>query len=257
MMLNSAPSVLKRSFLNILTVIPSRLASSRLPQKALADINGLPMIVHVWQRGIEADLGPVVVACGNLEIADAVRSAGGTAVLTDPALNSGSDRVYAAVQMIDPESKFDVIINLQGDMPTAEPAMLRTLIEPLKHPAGEMATLASVITQADELESDAVVKAAIAFPYEGAAVGRALYFSRAVLPWGKGDNYHHIGLYAYKRSALARFSQWPAGILERRERLEQLRALEQGMRIDVSIVQANPLGVDRLEDLNMARELLL
>ncbi len=242
--------------MNILTIIPSRLASTRLPGKALAEINGIPMIVHVWRRGMEANLGPVVVACDDWQIADAVQRAGGKAVMTDPALASGSDRAFAALQMVDPAGEYDLVVNLQGDMPTADPAMLATLIAPLDLPGAEIATLASVVTTAAELAAPSVVKAAVSLS-PGDKTGRALFFSRNLIPWGDGAHYHHIGLYAYKRSALMKFSHLPQGALEQREQLEQLRALEHGMRIDISIVDVNPLGVDTLDDLNLARKILL
>ncbi|WP_413732651.1 3-deoxy-manno-octulosonate cytidylyltransferase [Sodalis sp. RH20] len=242
--------------MNIVTIIPSRLASTRLPNKALADINGLPMIVHVWRRGIEADLGPVIVACGDKAIAGAIRDVGGEAVMTDPRLNSGSDRVFAALEAVDPAGKYEVIVNLQGDMPTANPAMLTTLVAPLRLPGAEVATLASVIAAPNERLSDSVVKVAVSMP-PGSKAGRAIYFSRNTIPWGGGEHYHHIGLYAYRRDALTRFSQLPPSPLEQREKLEQLRALEHGMRIDISIVDVNPLGVDTLDDLNIARSLLV
>lgn len=241
--------------MDIITIIPSRLASSRLPNKALADINGVPMIVHVWRRGMEANLGPVIVACGDEQIADVIHSAGGEAVMTDPQLISGSDRVFAALGAVDPAGRYDVIVNLQGDMPTATPAILTTLVEPLRKPHAEIATLASVITAADERLSTSVVKASISFQ-AGGKTGRAVYFSRNTVPWGSGEHYHHIGLYAYKRAALQKFSRLPPGPLEQREKLEQLRALENGMRIDISVVDINPLGVDTLDDLREARRLL-
>lgn len=242
--------------MDIVTIIPSRLASSRLPNKALADINGVPMIVQVWRRGMEANLGPVFVACGDKAIADAIRAVGGEAVMTDPRLNSGSDRVFAALDAVDPGGKYEVIINLQGDMPTADPAMLATLVKPLRHPGAEVATLGSVIASPAERLTESVVKVAVSMP-PGCKTGRAVYFSRNTIPWGGGEHYHHIGLYAYKRGALTRFSQLPPGPLEQREKLEQLRALEHGMRIDISIIDVNPLGVDTLDDLDKARRLLL
>ncbi|NDL63395.1 3-deoxy-manno-octulosonate cytidylyltransferase [Acerihabitans arboris] len=241
--------------MDVITIIPSRLASSRLPNKALADIHGVPMIVHVWRRGMEANLGPVIVACGDEQIADAVRGAGGEAVITDPRLISGSDRVFAALKSIDPGGKYEVIVNLQGDMPTADPAMLTALVAPLCDPDTEIATLASLIATPAERLSDSVVKAAISLQ-AGGKTGRAVYFSRNTIPWGCGGHYHHIGLYAYKRDALIKFAQLPPGPLEQREKLEQLRALENGMRIDISIVDVNPLGVDTQDDLDTARRLL-
>ncbi len=250
-----------------IVLIPARLASTRLPDKPLADIHGLPMIVHVWQRAVAAQLGPVVVACAEPAIADAVTAAGGRAVLTRPDHGSGSDRIFEALEALDPEGRHDAVINLQGDLPTIAPEVLRAVLAPLAEPAVDIATLVAEIADPGERVDPSVVKAALAFPEpatgaggEAPPIARALYFSRTPIPWDDGDPkrplYHHIGLYAYRRAALERFVALPASGLERRERLEQLRALEAGMRIDAALVDTVPLGVDTPADLARARELL-
>jgi 3-deoxy-manno-octulosonate cytidylyltransferase (CMP-KDO synthetase) len=240
---------------NPVVVIPARLAATRLPDKPLADIHGEPMIVHVWRRAMEAEIGPVIVAAAEQVLADAVRAAGGTAVLTDPDLPSGSDRIYRALEEADPEGRHDAVINLQGDLPTIDPASVRASLAPLADGAVDIATLAAVITRDEERDNPNVVKAVVGLA-AGQTIGRALYFTRTTAPWGDGPLYHHIGLYAYRRAALARFVTLPPGVLERREKLEQLRALEAGMRIDVALVDTVPLGVDTPADLDRARELL-
>jgi 3-deoxy-manno-octulosonate cytidylyltransferase (CMP-KDO synthetase) len=240
---------------NPIVLIPARMAASRLPGKPLADIGGRPMIAHVLDRARAAGIGPVAVACGEHEIAAAVEAAGGRAVLTDPALPSGSDRVHAALALIDPEGAHDVVVNLQGDLPTLPPALLRAVLVPLADPAADLATLVAPIASAEEAAAEQVVKAACAFP-EGAPVAPALYFSRVAIPWGEGPRWHHIGIYAWRRAALARFVALPPSPLERREKLEQLRALEAGMRILCARVKAAPFGVDTPEDLARARRVL-
>jgi 3-deoxy-manno-octulosonate cytidylyltransferase (CMP-KDO synthetase) len=241
-----------------IVLIPARLRSARLPGKPLADIHGEPMVVHCWRRGVAADVGPVYVACAETEIARAVEAAGGNAIVTDPGHPSGSDRVYEALQGIDPDgpdSTYDAVIVLQGDLPTIEPAAVRAAFEPLRDPDVAIATLVAVIRDETERRDPSVVKAVMSFA-EGATIGRALYFSRAIVPSGEGRHFHHIGLYAYRREALERFVKLPQAPLERRERLEQLRALEAGMRIDAALVDTVPLGVDTRADLALAREIL-
>ncbi|MDP6786317.1 MAG: 3-deoxy-manno-octulosonate cytidylyltransferase [Rhodospirillales bacterium] len=240
---------------NPVIVIPARMASTRLPGKPLADIHGEAMIVHVWRRARDADLGPVVVACAEAEIAAAVEAAGGRAVMTRPDHPSGSDRVHEALGVIDAAHRHDAVINVQGDLPTIEPAAIRAVLAPLDEPAVDIATLVAAIVDPDEAGDEDVVKAAVSFG-KGAAVGRALYFSRRAVPAGAGPLYRHIGLYAYRRPALERFVALPPGLLERRERLEQLRALEDGMRIDAALVDTVPLGVDTPADLERARRML-
>jgi 3-deoxy-manno-octulosonate cytidylyltransferase (CMP-KDO synthetase) len=238
--------------LNPIIIIPSRMASTRLPGKPLADIHGRPMIVHVLDRAREADIGPVAVACAEEEIAVAIRAAGGTAVLTDPSLPSGSDRVHAALASLDPQGHHDVVVNLQGDLPTIPPTQLRAVVAPLSDPAVDIATLVAPIETEAEAALPSVVKAACDFP-RGRAVSPALYFSRMPIPWGEGPRWHHIGIYAYRRAALARYVSLPESPLERREKLEQLRALEAGMRIACARVDHAPFGVDTPADLERAR----
>ena len=244
---------------NPIVVIPARLASTRLPEKPLADIHGEPMIVHVWRRACEAGIGPVAVACAEPEIAAAVEAAGGTAVATRPEHPSGSDRIFEAVERLDPGGRHDAVLNLQGDLPTIDPVAIRAALAPLAEPAVDIATLAVRISDPAERSNPNVVKVAASFA-EGWDRARALYFSRCPVPWDGGDAaqalYHHIGIYAYRRAALARFVALPPSPLELRERLEQLRALEAGMRIDVACVDSLPLGVDTPADLARARELL-
>jgi len=245
--------------LHPLVGVPARMASTRLPDKPLAEIAGLPMIVHVWRRAMEAGVGPVVVAAAEPEIAKAVEAAGGQAVLTRRDHPSGSDRVHEAVEAIDPEARHDVIVNVQGDLPNLDPALIRAATELLADPAVDIGTLVAEITDAEERRNPNVVKVAVAFPV-GRRQARALYFSRSPVPWpGEDDSgalYHHIGLYAYRRAALERFVTLPHGALEARERLEQLRALEAGMRIDAALVDTVPLGVDTPADLARARQIL-
>jgi 3-deoxy-manno-octulosonate cytidylyltransferase (CMP-KDO synthetase) len=244
---------------NPIVMIPARLASTRLPDKPLADIHGQPMIVHVWRRAMEADVGPVVVACAEAAIAEAVTAAGGRAVLTDPAHASGSDRIFEALQAVDPEGRHDAVVNLQGDLPTLDPALVRAVLRPLAAGPTDIATLVVEIREAEERHNPNVVKAAVGFA-GGSDIARALYFSRCPVPWDGGNAaqplYHHIGIYAYRRAALERFVALPPSPLEQREKLEQLRALEAGLRIDVARVDTLPLGVDTPADLARARALL-
>jgi 3-deoxy-manno-octulosonate cytidylyltransferase (CMP-KDO synthetase) len=240
---------------NPLLVIPARLGSTRLPDKPLADIHGEPMIVHVWRRAMEAAIGPVLVACAEEAIVAAVTKAGGRAVLTRADHPSGSDRIHEAVARLDPEGDFDAVINVQGDLPTIDPEAIRAALAALADPEVDIATLAATIVDPADGENPNIVKAVTAIDPD-TGIGRALYFSRATVPTGEGPLYHHIGLYAYRRAALDRFVKLPPGRLERRERLEQLRALENGMRIAVALVDDVPLGVDTAEDLERARLLL-
>jgi len=241
--------------MNPVVIIPARMASTRLPGKPLALIAGEPMIVHVFKRAREADVGPVVVACAEQEIADAVTNAGGLAVLTCPDHPSGSDRIWEALQSYDPDARHDVIINVQGDLPTIEALAIKASLGPLSDETVDISTLVAEITEPSERDNPNVVKAVAAFVGD-ARTGRALYFSRATVPTGDGPLYHHIGLYAYRRAALERFVTLPPGVLELRERLEQLRALENGMRIDAALVDTVPFGVDTPADLERAGQLL-
>ena len=240
---------------NPIVLIPARMASRRLPGKPLADIAGKPMIAHVLERAVAAAIGPVVVACGEPEIANAVERAGARAVLTRPDHASGSDRIYEALQAIDPHARHDAVVNLQGDLPTIDPALPARALALLADPAIDVGTLAAEITDPAERADPNVVKAVVSCQ-PGGAQGRALYFTRAIAPAGEGPLWHHIGLYAYRREALARFVALPPSPLERRERLEQLRVLEDGMRIEVAFVDTVPLGVDTPAHLERARALI-
>ena len=235
-------------------VIPARMAAQRLPGKPMADIHGEPMITHVWRRAMEAGIGPVIVATDEPAIVAAIEKAGGIAIMTRADHPSGSDRIFEAVEKFDPTGKHDIVVNVQGDLPTIDPAIIADSMLPLADPAVDIATLACVITREEEKTAMQVVKA-IGSPISARHL-RALYFTRATAPWGEGDLLHHIGLYAYRRKALARFVSLPPSPLEKREKLEQLRALEAGMRIDIIKVDTVPLGVDTPEDLQRARDML-
>ena len=236
-----------------LVLIPARMASTRLPGKPLADIHGLPMIVHVLRRAQEAKIGEAVVATDSEAIATAVEKAGGRAIMTRADHVSGSDRIHEALQALDPERRIGIVVNLQGDLPTIDPAEIRAALGPLKDDAVDISTLAAAIHAPDELTNPNVVKA----HGRPVAPGRmqAITFTRADAK-GAGPHYHHIGLYAYRREALERFVRLPPSPLELRERLEQLRALDAGMRIDIAVVDTVPLGVDTPADLEKARAML-
>lgn len=239
--------------MNPIVMIPARLASTRLPKKPLADIGGAAMIVQVMRRAEEADLGPVVVAAGDPEIVEVVQAAGGRAIMTDPDLPSGSDRIWAALEEVDPEGAYDTVINLQGDLPTIPAAVLRAILEPLSDLTVDISTLVAEIRDEEEKTNPNVVKAVLAMK-PGARVGRALYFTRATAPSGEGPLYHHIGIYGYRRGALERFVSLSASPLEKREKLEQLRALENDMIVGAGVVDEVPAGVDTKGDLEKARE---
>jgi 3-deoxy-manno-octulosonate cytidylyltransferase (CMP-KDO synthetase) len=291
--------------LSVLIVIPARMKATRLPNKPLALVGGEPMIVQVWRRAVEAKLGEVIVACDGEEIASVIRAAGGVAVITDPDHPSGSDRIAEAMRLISASrlmgesppnpppagsrtalrglenlsGEYEIIVNLQGDVPTLEPRLLRELLEPLTNPKVDIATLAAEIVREEEHENPNIVKVVMAMVSHGGQpphplrvrggsgwnptqdqptasnTGRALYFTRAAAPYGDGPRYHHIGVYAYRRAALEKFVSLPPSPLEMREKLEQLRALEAGMRIDVRVVDTVPLGVDTPEDLARANEI--
>jgi 3-deoxy-manno-octulosonate cytidylyltransferase (CMP-KDO synthetase) len=238
-----------------LIVIPARMQASRLPGKPLADICGTPMIVHVLRRAQESKAGRVVVATDAPEIRDAVEKAGGEVVMTRADHESGTDRIHEAVEAIDSEGACDILLNLQGDLPTLDPGLITACITPLKQADVDIATLAAEITDEEERDDPHVVKVVGSAP-KGGDVMRALYFTRATAPHGDGPLYHHIGLYAFRRAALDRFVSLPRSGLEMREKLEQLRALEAGMRIDVALVDTVPIGVDTPADLERARTLL-
>jgi len=238
-----------------LVVIPARMQASRLPGKPLADIAGEPLIVHVWRRAMAAETGRVVVATDTEEIVAAVRKAGGEAVLTRVDHASGSDRVFEAVNHVDPEGDFEIILNLQGDLPAMEPGIVRDCLAPLQDKGPQIATIAAVITVAENRTDPNVVKV-VGAPTQVPGRLRALYFTRATAPAGDGPLYHHFGMYAYRRSALERFVSLRPSTLEKREQLEQLRALEDGMRIDVTLVDSVPVEVNTPEDLERARRII-
>ena len=240
--------------MNPILLIPARMASTRLPGKPLADIAGRPMIVRVWEQARAAGIGPVVVAAAEGAILTAIEAAGGRAVLTDPALPSGSDRIFAALKAIDPEQRHDVVVNLQGDLPALAPEHIRRVVAALEDSGADIATLAAEITDAAERDNPAVVKAVVA--WDQAGLGRALYFTRSTAPSGEGALFHHVGIYAFTRKALARFVALPPSPLEKREKLEQLRALEANMSIAVARVDRVPLSVDTAADLQRANKLL-
>ena len=237
---------------NTIIIIPARMASTRLPEKPLADIHGKPMIVHVWERAVEAGVGDVLVACDDVRIQKAVEAAGGKAVLTRPDHPSGSDRIWEAYTHADLTGKYHYIINVQGDLPTLDPRLVREVAALLANPAVDIGTLAAEIRDEEEKRDPAVVKPVVAFHNAG-HIGRALYFTRCSAPSGEGALYHHIGIYAYRRDSLRRFVSLPPSPLELREKLEQLRALEHDMRIELAVVDTVPLGVDTAEHLEKAR----
>ncbi len=241
--------------MNPILLIPARMASTRLPGKPLADIAGRPMIVRVWEQAKSAKLGPVVVAAAEPAIVAAIKAVGGHAMLTDPGLPSGSDRIFAALQAVDPDQRHDVVVNLQGDLPALPPSAIRAVVAALTDSGADIATLAAPITDAGERDNPAVVKAVVSWNESG-SLGRALYFTRASAPTGDGPLFHHIGIYAFTRAALARFVALPPSPLEKREKLEQLRALEAHMRIAVARVDSVPLSVDIEADLQRANQLL-
>ncbi|QPC86569.1 3-deoxy-manno-octulosonate cytidylyltransferase [Mesorhizobium sp. NBSH29] len=238
-----------------LILIPARMGSTRLPGKPLADIAGRPMIVHVAERAAASGLGRVVVATDSQSVEQAVTAHGFEAVMTRADHESGSDRIFEALSLVDPHEEIEVVVNVQGDLPTIEPETIRAALRPLENSAVDIATLGVAISREVEKTDPNVVKV-VGSPQGDENRLRALYFTRATAPWGDGPLFHHIGLYAYRRAALQRFVELKPSTLELRERLEQLRALEAGMRIDVEIVDAVPLGVDKPEDLERAREVL-
>jgi 3-deoxy-manno-octulosonate cytidylyltransferase (CMP-KDO synthetase) len=238
-----------------IVLIPARMASTRLPGKPLADIAGVPMIVRVWRQAVAAKVGPVVVAAAEHEIREAIEAAGGRAVMTAPDLPSGSDRIYAALEHIDREYAHDVVVNLQGDLPALDPSYIRAVVDTLAASGADIATLVAEIDDEADCDNPNVVKPVVSWDV-GSDRGRALYFTRARAPHGDGPLFHHIGIYAYTRKALTRFVALDPSPLERREKLEQLRALEAGMHIAVARVGGVPLSVDTPDDLKKARTLL-
>ena len=240
--------------MNPIVVIPARMASARLPGKPLADIAGEPMIVRVWRQAMLADVGPVIVAAAEREIAEAVERAGGQSVLTLPELPSGSDRVFSAIGLIDRHQTYDTIVNLQGDLPAVDPVTIRAAVSVLAPTGADIGTVAAEIDDPADYENPSVVKPVVSWDITGER-GRALYFTRARAPSGEGLLFHHIGIYAFRRAALERFVKLEPSPLERREKLEQLRALEGGMSIAVARVAEVPLSVDTPADLENARAL--
>ncbi len=241
-----------------IVIIPARMAAVRLPNKPLADIAGVPMINWVRRRAEAANIGTVVVAAGDAEIVAAVEADGGRAVLTDPALPSGSDRVFAALQQLDPTAQYSVVVNLQGDLPNIDPNTIRAVLQPLADPSIDVGTVVCPIdaqTQASKLTDPDVVKAVLA-PLNAHNTQRALYFSRQQVPYGATTYYEHIGLYAYRRAALARFVALPPSALETSERLEQLRAMGDGVVYGAAVVNSAPISVDNARDLEAARAAL-
>jgi 3-deoxy-manno-octulosonate cytidylyltransferase (CMP-KDO synthetase) len=244
-----------RVSMKAIVLIPARMASTRLPGKPLADIAGKPMIVRVWEQAMKAAIGPVVVAAAEAEIVAAIESAGGRAVLTTPDLPSGSDRIFEALNKVDPKGEHDVIVNLQGDLPALDPSYVRAVADVLVSSQSDVATLATEIDDPADRTNPNVPKPIVAWNADG-RTGRALYFTRATAPHGDGPLFFHIGIYAYTRAALERFVALPPSPLEQREKLEQLRALEAGMRFAVARVDSVPLSVDTPADLEKARRLL-
>lgn len=237
-----------------IVLIPARMAATRLPNKPMADIAGEPMIVHVWRRAVEAGIGPVVVATDTPAIVDTIEAVGGLAVLTRADHPSGSDRLAEALEIIDPQGNHDVVVNVQGDLPTVDPSIIRAAHSLMADREVDLGTLCTEIVREEERDNPNVVKLIGTEVSPGRM--RALYFTRATAPWGEGPLFHHIGLYAWRRDALSRFVAMPPSPLEVREKLEQLRALEAGMRIDAARVDTVPLGVDTPADLERARALL-
>ncbi len=238
-----------------LIMIPTRLASSRLPRKPLADIGGKPMILHVMEQALKTNIGPVVIASGDHEISEIVRGAGGNVIDTDPDLSSGSDRIYNALKQLKEYDHIERIINLQGDLPLIDPKDIHKSFIPLQDQDIDIGTLIAPINHDFEKKISSVVKVACSFRPD-ALFARALYFSRATIPWGEGELWHHVGVYAYKRKSLEHFVHLPPSYLEKREKLEQLRALEAGMKIGCAIIDRAPLGVDTLSDLERVRNIL-
>ena len=239
----------------VLIIIPARLASTRLPGKPLADIFGKTMIERVYLQAVKADMGEVYVACDGTEIADVINKSGGKAIITDSALPSGTDRIYAALKQVDVQEEFDIVVNLQGDLPAIDPEVIKAAVNALINSDSDIATVASVIKNKSEITNPNVVKIAIAFGDDNKK-GQALYFSRSAIPYGSSEYYHHIGIYAYKKSALMKFVSLKPSGLEKIESLEQLRALENNMKITVQIVNSHPLSVDTKEDLEAIKKFI-
>lgn len=248
-MLPAAPK--ETGLSSAIVIIPARLSATRLPNKPLADICGKPMIVRVLEQALNADIGPVAVATDDSGIAEAVHDHGGKAIMTRSDHESGSDRIHEAAGIADPDGKFDTVLNVQGDVPLIEPAAIRAAFAPLSVPGVDIGTIMTELTGPEFRDDPNFVKA-VTTP-NGEGHHRALYFTRVTAPGGEGPLFHHIGIYAYRRAALERFVSLPPSPLEKREKLEQLRALEAGMRIDVSVIGSAPMDVNTPEDLDRAR----
>jgi 3-deoxy-manno-octulosonate cytidylyltransferase (CMP-KDO synthetase) len=240
---------------NTVVVIPARMASTRLPGKPLADIHGLPMIVHCWKRAVEANVGQVLVAAAEVEIAQAIQAQGGDAIVTNPALPSGSDRIAEALTLRDPHRKFDFVVNLQGDLPTIDTLSIQRCLAGLVNEAADISTIAARIETQDDVDNPNIVKA-IAPLNDEREVAFARDFVRTVGPEHAPPYWHHIGMYAYQRPVLERFVSLPVSEREASRKLEQMRALDNGMRIVVVRVDTVPLGVDTPHDLEIARRML-
>lgn len=239
-----------------LILIPTRLASTRLPRKPLVDIGGKPMIVRVMEQALKTKIGPVVVASGDREISEIVRENGGRAIDTDPNLLSGSDRIYQALSLLQEYDHIDTIINVQGDLPLIDPSDIGKSLIPLKYSGIDIGTLIAPVKNEFEKTAFSVVKVACSFS-EDLLFAKALYFSRATIPWGKGPLWHHVGIYAYTRKSLNCFINLPQSLLEKREKLEQLRALEAGMNIGCAVIDEAPLGIDTPDDLERIRKRII
>ena len=243
-----------RNFEKAVVLIPARMASTRLPGKPLADIGGHPMIVQVAMRAREAGAQRIVVAVDDERVFEAVKNAGFDVTMTRDDHQSGSDRIFEARKKADPDGNAEFVIKVQGDLPTIEPETIRASLRPMENASTDIATLTVEITDEDEKTNPSIVKI-VGSPISPSRL-RALYFTRATAPYGQGPLYHHIGLYTYRRAALEKFVSLKPSTLELRESLEQLRALEAGMRIDAEIVNSVPLGVDTQAQLDKAREIL-
>ena len=240
---------------NTIVVIPARMASTRLPGKPLADINGVPMIVHVWQRAVAANVGQVLVAAAENEIAEVIRRAGGDAIVTDPALPSGSDRIAEALRLRDPSRRFSFVLNLQGDLPTIDSLSIQRCLAGLVNEQAEISTIAARIEAEADVANPNIVKAITPLGDER-EVAFARDFVRNVGPEHAAPYWHHIGVYAYRRKSLEQFVALPVSAGEADRKLEQMRALDNGMRIVVVRVETVPLGVDTPDELEIARQML-
>jgi 3-deoxy-manno-octulosonate cytidylyltransferase (CMP-KDO synthetase) len=238
-----------------LIIIPARMAATRLPGKPLALIDGEPMIVHVWKRACQSNIGPVIVACGDSEILEEIEKRGGKAILTNPKLPSGSDRVYSAAKIFDPSGEFEFIINVQGDQPTLDPNHIARTVDALEDSNANMSTLVTLIKDKKDINDPSVIKVAIDF-LENKKIANAVYFSRNPIPSGDGPMYHHVGIYGFTRQSLEEFVNFPPTDLEKREKLEQLRALSNGFKISAYLVDHSPPSVDTPEDLERVKKIL-